>query len=101
VTPILQGIVSGVVFGGIAVASMVPMKFPDKRAALSAAFLNRFAIGLLIPVVKVALPGSPGWLVGLCVGLLLSLPDAIITKAYVPIIVVGLVGGTLIGVVVR
>jgi hypothetical protein len=101
VTPIVQGIVSGVVFGGIAVASMAPLKFPDKRAALSAAFLNRFAIGLLIPLVQVALPGLPGWLVGLCVGLLLSLPDAIVTKAYVPIIVVGVVGGTLIGVVVR
>ena len=88
------------VFGGIAVASMAPMKFPDKRVALSAAFLNRFAIGFLIPLVKVALPGSPGWLAGLGVGLLLSLPDAIVTKAYVPIIVVGLIGGTLIGVIV-
>ena len=92
-----QGIISGLVFGGIAVASMLPMKFPDKRAALLGAFLNRFVIGLLIPLLKPALPTLPGWEIGLGVGLLLSLPDAIITKAYVPIIVFGLVGGATIG----
>jgi hypothetical protein len=42
----------------------------------------------------------PGWMVGLVFGLLLSLADAIITKAYVPIIVLGAVGGIIIGFVV-
>ena len=37
---------------------------------------------------------------GLLLGLLLSLPDAIITKAWVRIMVIGAVGGTLIGFVV-
>jgi hypothetical protein len=31
------------------------------------------------------------------VGLLISLPDAIVTKAYVPILVIGVVGGAIIG----
>ena len=36
-------------------------------------------------------------LVGAVVGLLISLPDAVITKAYVPIIATGIVGGAIIG----
>jgi hypothetical protein len=39
----------------------------------------------------------PGWAVGLFFGLLLSIPDALITKAYAPIIGMGAVGGTIIG----
>jgi len=38
--------------------------------------------------------------VGLFFGLLLSIPDAIITKAYAPIIGLGAVGGTIIGVII-
>jgi hypothetical protein len=34
-------------------------------------------------------------------GLLLSLPDTIITKAYIPIIVIGVIGGAIIGFVVN
>ncbi len=95
-TPLVQGALSGVVFGALTVASMLPMKFPDKRAALTGAFLDRFSIGLLIPLVKASL-AWPGWSVGLGVGLLLSLPSAIITKMYAPIIVIGAVGGAIIG----
>jgi hypothetical protein len=43
----------------------------------------------------------PGWLQGIIFGLLLSLPDAIITKAYAPIIVLGLLGGSVIGFIVH
>jgi hypothetical protein len=71
--------------------------FDDKRAALLGAFINRFAIGVVIGVA--ALP-VPGWLTGLLFGLLLSLPDAIITKAYAPIIGLGAIGGLIIGFVV-
>jgi hypothetical protein len=39
----------------------------------------------------------PGWLVGLLFGLLISLPDAIITHKYVPILVLGGIGGLIIG----
>lgn len=91
---LLWGAVAGVAFGLIAVAMMLPMSFPDKRTALLAAFADRFAIGLVIGCVQV--PG-PGWAVGLGFGLLLSLPSAIVTKAYVPILVVGGLGGLVIG----
>lgn len=88
------GIVCGIVYGALSAASMIPLSFPDKRAALLGAFLNRFAIGFVIGIAQVP---WPGWLLGLVVGILLSLPDAIITKAYAPILIFGAVGGTLIG----
>jgi hypothetical protein len=93
-THLTFGLVAGLVYGALSVATMIPLSFPDKRAALTGAFLNRFAIGLLVPLV--ALPG-PGWAVGLALGVLLSLPDAIITKAYAPIVGLGAVGGLAIG----
>jgi hypothetical protein len=96
-TKLTLGILSGLVFGGLAVAMMVPLSFSDKRAAMLGAFLNRFAIGVVIGAA--ALPLS-GWLTGLIFGLLLSLPDAIITKAYAPIIGLGTLGGLVIGAVV-
>ncbi len=73
---------------------MLSMSFPDKKAALLGAFLSRFAIGFLIPLVQMPLPS---WAIGGIVGLLVSLPDAVITKAYVPIIATGVVGGIIIG----
>jgi hypothetical protein len=89
-----QGIVSGLIFGAVSVGLMLPMSFPDKTTALLAAFASRFAIGLVIGCV--ALPW-PGWIVGLVFGLLLSVPSALITKAYAPILIVGAIGGTIIG----
>lgn len=84
----------GVIFGGIDVALMLPMSFPDKRTALLAAFFSRFGIGFVIPLVQLL---WPGWLLGLTIGLLLSLPDAIVTKAYLPILMSGAIGGLVIG----
>ena len=96
-TPLVHGLISGLVFGALSAASMLPMSFPDKHAALLGAFCNRFGIGLVIPLAHVALSGSPGWALGAGLGLLLSLPDAIITKAYAPILILGTLGGALIG----
>jgi hypothetical protein len=90
----LLGVIAGLFFGAITVGLMSRMAFPDKTAALSAAFVERFAIGLVIGCVQLS---WPGWLVGLSFGLLLSIPSAIITKAYVPIIVMGSLGGVIIG----
>jgi hypothetical protein len=45
--------------------------------------------------------GRIGWATGLLTGLLLSLPDAIITKAYAPILIVGTIGGAVIGWIVH
>jgi small basic protein len=83
--PIISGVVSGIIFGAVSVAMMLPMSFPDKTTALLAAFASRFAIGFVIACVQ--LPSWPGWAIGLVFGLLLSLPDAIITKAYAPILI--------------
>lgn len=91
----MSGVISGIVFGGISVAMMLPMSFPDKPTALLAAFINRFAIGLVIGCVT--LPNWPGWAVGLLFALLLSLPAALITKAYAPILIIGAIGGVVIG----
>src|SRR6266480_4332621 len=96
---LMSGVISGIIFGAVSVAMMLPMSFPDKRTALLAAFINRFAIGLVIGCVT--LPGWSGWSVGLLFGLLLSLPAALITKAYAPILIIGAVGGVIIGGVIH
>jgi hypothetical protein len=88
------GVVCGLVFGAVDVAMMIPLSVPDKRAAMLGAFIARFALGFVI--CNIRLPW-PGWLCGLVLGILLSLPDAIITKAMAPILASGAVGGTVIG----
>ena len=91
------GILSGTIFGALAVASMLPLSFPDKRAALTAAFLDRFAIGFVISVVDLS---WPRWAIGLFFGLLLSAPSAIITKGWAPILGLGAAGGIIISLLV-
>jgi len=88
------GVLCGLVFGGLDTALMIPLTFPDKRAAMLGAFIARFGLGFVI--CNIRLPW-PGWVVGLLLGILLSLPDAIITKATVPILASGAVGGLIIG----
>lgn len=89
-----QGLISGLIFGLISVGLMLPMSFPNKPTALLAAFTSRFAIGLVIACLS--LPW-PGWIIGLVFGVLLSLPDAIVTKAYLPILLEGAIGGIILG----
>ena len=45
---IMLGTICGLVYGGLSAASMIPLSFPDKRAALLGAFLNRFGIGFVV-----------------------------------------------------
>jgi hypothetical protein len=92
------GILCGLVFGAVTVVSMLPMRFTDKRAALSAAFINRFAIGAVIGAVALPWPGS---LIGVAIGLLLSLPEAIVTGALAPVVGLGTAGGALIGLILH
>ncbi|HUI65790.1 MAG TPA: hypothetical protein VL126_13190 [Bacteroidota bacterium] len=87
--------IAGLIFGAIAAGVMLPMQFSDKRAAITAAFINRFSIGFLIGVTNLPLPG---WFRGLLIALFLSLPDALVTKAYVPILGMGCLGGIVIGI---
>ena len=92
--PLALAVVAGVAFGTFSVVTMLPMALEDKPRALAASFASRFSIGFLIPLV--GSPG-PGWLVGATVGLLISLSDAIVTRAYAPILATGTLGGALIG----
>ena len=94
---LMRGSVCDLVYGTLSAASMIPLEFPDKRAALLGAFINRFSIGFVIGAVRLH---WPSWLAGLVFGVLLSLADAIITKAYAPLIVLGAIGGTIIGLIV-
>ena len=95
---LLLGVILGGVFGVVAVLPMLKMSFPDKRAPILGAFINRFAVGLLIPN---AFPMFDPIVRGLVIGILLSLPDAIITKSYIPIMALGVIGGLVLGVVVK
>ena len=96
---LLLGTICGVAFGLLAVGLMLPMSFPDKRAALLGAFLNRLSIGVSIGL-GAATVSCPGWAVGLGLGILISAGDAVITKAYAPILGLGALGGAAIGYIV-
>jgi hypothetical protein len=91
------GAILGSVIGIIDVLLMLPLSFPDKRAALLGAFSSRFALGFFAAVVK--LPISPV-ASGVLVGVLTSIPDALVTKAYAPILITGVLFGAVAGWVV-
>jgi hypothetical protein len=93
----LLGLICGMAFGVVDVLLMIPLHFPDKKAAMLGAFFSRFAIGFFIGVTTLPIPP---WSKGLLVGFLISLPDAIITKSYAPILGIGAVGGVIIGFIV-
>ena len=88
------GVVLGLGIGIVDVLLMLPLSFPDKRAALLGAFCARFALGFFAATVRLQWSSV---LTGILVGVLTSLPDAIITKAYAPIMVTGVVFGAIAG----
>ena len=88
------GALLGVAVGGLDVALMLPLQFQDRASALWGAFCARFALGFFVATVR--LPVPPVW-AGVVVGVLTSVPDAIITKTYVPILVTGVVFGAICG----
>ena len=90
-----NGIIAGLIFGILDIIPMFFMDFENAGIAITGAFINRFAIGLLIFVSEF---GIAGWIKGLIIGLLLSLPDALITGAIEPILGIGIIGGLIIGV---
>jgi hypothetical protein len=96
---IMLGVICGLVFGIIDVLLMLPIKVDDKRKrveSLVSAFIERFLLGFIIPNVNISLnPVVTGALLGFS----LSLPTAIIVRAYAPILGIGLVGGIIIGIV--
>lgn len=94
---ITLGLICGSVFAVLDVLVMLPMKMDDKRKkqeALISAFVDRFMLGFLIPVVNLGIHPA---VTGAILGLGLSLPSAIITRAYAPIVGIGVAGGIIIG----
>ena len=89
-----MGLVLGLLIGTVDVLLMLPLQFPDRRAALLGAFSSRFALGFFAATVR--LPVHPV-VAGVLVGILTSLPDAIITKTYAPILITGVVFGAVAG----
>jgi len=98
---IIFGIVCGSAFGIIDVLIMIPLKYENKRKrneAMSAAFIERFMIGFLIPNMELGVHPA---VTGLLTGLGLSVPSAIITRVYMPIIGTGIIGGVIIGIITK
>ncbi|MEK6646331.1 MAG: hypothetical protein AABY84_06640 [Candidatus Firestonebacteria bacterium] len=98
---IIFGIICGLGFGIIDVLIMIPLKFENNRKkidAMSSAFLERFMLGFLIPNIEL---GIHPVFTGIFLGVGLSLPAAIITRVYAPIIVIGIIGGAIIGFITK
>ena len=93
-TRVMLGTLLGLGFGVIDVLLMLPLSFPDKRAALLGAFCSRFALGFFAATVRLSVPPVMS---GVIVGMLTSVPDAVITKAYAPILITGILFGALAG----
>ncbi|MBS1557005.1 MAG: hypothetical protein JSU09_18950 [Bacteroidetes bacterium] len=91
-TNIAKGLIAGTIFGVVSIIPMFFMTFENKTRAMTASFVSRFAIGFII--FNMDLP-IPRWVKGGLVGLVLSLPDAIVTKQYGPILGLGVIGGVI------
>ncbi|MBI5680180.1 MAG: hypothetical protein HZC47_04720 [Methanobacterium sp.] len=95
--PIIFGVIAGLIFGIISVLIMIPIKFEDQRErrdAMAGAFIDRFMIGFIIPNMAI---GINPIIIGALIGLGLSLPSAIISRTYAPILIIGILGGVVIG----
>ncbi len=93
-TNIVKGVIAGTIFGIASIIPMMFMSFEDKTRAMTASFISRFCVGFII--FNMPLP-MPNWLKGGLIGLVLSFPDALITKQYAPILGLGLIGGIVCG----
>ena len=91
------GILAGLAFGILDIIPMFFMDFPNRSLAVAGAFTSRFAIGFLIA--NTSLPFA-GWINGLLISLMISVPDAIVNGAYGPILGFGAIGGIVIGLLV-
>jgi hypothetical protein len=92
-------LVCGLGFGAVTVLLMLfaPLHFEtprQKQEAMVAAFIGRFMNGFLIPLVDIGLPPVMS---GILISFALSLSPAIISRRYVPILIIGILGGAIIG----
>jgi len=91
---VMLGVILGLSIGIADVLLMLPLSFPDKRTALLAAFASRFSLGFFAATVNLRMSPIAA---GVLVGLLTSIPDAIVTKAYAPILITGVIFGAVAG----
>jgi hypothetical protein len=80
-------------------ALMLPLTFPtgrDKRVAMTAAFVERFVLGLTVGPVTRTL-GGRGLVIGPVYGVLASIPSAMITGTRAPILAMGALNGLGVG----
>jgi hypothetical protein len=92
-------VAAGLACAAVDTALMSPLTFPtqgDKRVAMTAAFLERFVLGLSIGPVTRAL-GGPGLLTGPAFALAASVPTALITRSWAPVLGVGVLNGLAVG----
>ena len=78
---------------------MLPLKWENSRKkieAIGAAAVERLILGFVICNLSLF---SPTWLNAVLIGIAMSLPSAIITRNYVPILAVGTLGSLIIGLV--
>jgi hypothetical protein len=93
-------LVAGGSFGVISAASMAKIEAPSsrqKREAMAAALVDRFLIGFVIGPVARGLNWN-GVLIGALLGFGLSLPSALVTRAHIPILAMGMLGGLAVGI---
>jgi len=92
-------LIAGLAFGAVSAGSMIKLEAPSarqKREAMAAAFLERFFTGFAIGPVARGL-GANGLLIGALLGIGFSVPTALVTRAYLPIVAMGTVGGLAVG----
>jgi hypothetical protein len=97
VDQLTKALVAGVAFAIVAGVTMIPIDFggrDKKRDAIIAAVVERFAIGFVVVLLPLSMPH---FLKGMAVGFVMSLPSAIITRSYAPILAMGTAGGLVIG----
>lgn len=92
------GIIAGLVYGAIEVLMLFVVNVPNIAVIAIAAFVTRFTIGLLIPNTNLRVPY---WLQGLIIGILVSIPGALLSRNYVPTMSTGIIGGLIIGAVTQ
>ena len=92
-------VAAGLACAAVDTALMAPLTFPtpgDKRVAMTAAFLERFVLGLSIGPVTRAL-GGPGPLTGPAFALAASVPTVLITHSWAPVLGVCVLNGLAVG----
>lgn len=97
-SPLKLGLYAGLLFGVVDVLTMIPLDIEAKTQAMSGAFIGRFAVGFIVPNLR--LPLHPV-LKGLLVGVVLSLQVAVIAGVWAPIVGIGGLGGALVGLAER